>query len=248
MSNLEHLGAEDSFCTKLYQCRTGELHRFCGKPFQFYWFWCAHCGLHQSSEATWKSSLLSRLEAEWSCLRHPGCSLARKMLARVGKLCQRNGETQWNTGMKVSPLQFGTSWHISFFSHVLSWLRKRSVHMERPESKERGNGAGTPAPTPRDEGATWRIYGWEILRVNPSRGHILGRIVGNVSLQYLVSSAMYMDIYYIWEWYIYICVCVCLSLSIYPSIHPYLMQCNAMICNVLQRNATQCNVMQHDRT
>ena len=136
MSNLEHLGAEDSFCTKLYQCRTGELHRFCGKPFQFYWFWCAHCGLHQSSEATWKSSLLSRLEAEWSCLRHPGCSLARKMLARVGKLCQRNGETQWNTGMKVSPLQFGTSWHISFFSHVLSWLRKRSVHMERPESKE----------------------------------------------------------------------------------------------------------------
>ena len=116
MSNLEQLGAEDSFCTKLYQCRTGELHRFCGKPFQFYWLWCAHCGLHQSSEATWKSSLLSRLEAEWSCLRHPGCSLARKMLARVGKLCQRNGGTQWNTGIKVSPLQVGTSWHISFFS------------------------------------------------------------------------------------------------------------------------------------
>ena len=48
----------------------------------------------KGSEATWKSSLLSRLEAEWSCSRHPRCSFARKMLARVGKLCQRNGATQ----------------------------------------------------------------------------------------------------------------------------------------------------------
>ena len=79
--------------------------------------------------------------------------------------------------------------------------------------KERGNGAGTPAPTPRPEGATWRIYGWEILGVC-----------------LLTKRIVYIYIYVCV--YIYICASVCTWYELTDFVHTWIFRLTRTWCVV----------------